>query len=90
MEFADFHPTHKAKLWLLATIVVIVLGVAGTFYYVNKTRQLNKQNQVSQTQQTVDTTAAQQAKVVSDELKNVNLAEVKDAVEDIKSILSAF
>lgn len=90
-----FHPTHKAKTWMLITVVIILLGAGAVYYFVKKTYD-SKHSQTkpttSQQQQTTQVAAkpAEQAKQVSDELKAVNLAEIKSAVNDIKDILAAF
>lgn len=88
-----FHPSHKAKTWLLITIIIIGLGAGGVYYFVKKTYDA-KQSQTKPTtsEQTTRVAAkpAEQAKQVADELKAVNLAEIKSAVNDIKDILAAF
>lgn len=89
-----FHPTHKAKTWMLITIIIILLGAGGVYYFVKKTYD-SKQSQTKPTTSQQETTQvapkpAEQAKQVSEELKAVNLAEIKAAVKDIKDILAAF
>ncbi|MEK7096035.1 MAG: hypothetical protein AAB896_01975 [Patescibacteria group bacterium] len=98
MDLADFNPTHfkpthRAKLWMAVTIVVVLLGASSVYYFTKKTYDV-KQNEKPTTAQK-DTTPlpaqpAEQAKQVSEELKSVNLAELQAAVKDIKEILAAF
>ncbi|OGL35732.1 hypothetical protein A3F65_03610 [Candidatus Saccharibacteria bacterium RIFCSPHIGHO2_12_FULL_47_16b] len=88
-----FHPTHKAKLWMLITIIVIAVGAGGVYYFAKKTYD-SKQSQAEPTtsQQTTQVASkpAEQAKQVSEELKAVDLAEIKAAIKDIKDIVAAF
>lgn len=101
MDISDFnpthfHPTHKAKTWMLITIIVVVLGAGGVYYFAKKTydtKQSQTKPSTSQSQQETTQVAAkpaEQAKQVSDELKAVDLAEIKAAVKDIKDIVAAF
>lgn len=95
-----FHPSHKAKTWMLITIVVIVLGAVGVYYFAKKTYDVKQsqtapktsQQETAKTEEKVAVAAkpAEQAKAVSEELKSVNLAEIQSAVKDIKDILAAF
>ena len=99
MELADLNPTHfkplhRAKLWMMVTIIVILLGASGVYYFAKKTYDV-KQDQKNTTSQQESVTKlpaqpAEQAKQVSEELKTVNLAEIKAAVKDIKDIVAAF
>lgn len=87
---AHFHPTHKAKLWMAVTLVVILVGAAGVYYFVKKTYDIKQQPTTTQNITTLPAEPADKAKQVSEELKSVNLAELQAAVKDIKDILSAF
>lgn len=107
MEISDFNPmhfkpTHRAKLWMSVTLVVILLGVASVYYFVKKTYDVKQSGKQTSAQQeakasgsasgstTLPAKPAEQAKQVSDELKSVNLAELQAAVKDIKEIIAAF
>ncbi|HCM51720.1 TPA: hypothetical protein DIS56_01120 [Candidatus Saccharibacteria bacterium] len=89
-----FHPTHKAKTWMLITIIVVAVGAGGVYYFAKKTYD-SKQSQTKPTTSQQETTQvatkpAEQAKQVSEELKAVDLAEIKAAIKDIKDIVAAF
>lgn len=86
MEQAQTEPTHKhPHLWMIATVVVVLLGVAGVVVYLQKIR--NATPPTTQTQ--VSGTPKEQAKKISDELKQLDLAEIKASVAEIQSILAA-
>lgn len=104
MELADFNPTHfkpthRAKLWMTATIIVVLLGAISVYYFTKKTYDVKQSGKSTTVQKQVETKKevtplpakpADQAKQVSDELKSVNLAELQAAVKDIKEIVAAF
>lgn len=105
MELTDFNPmhfkpTHRAKLWMAVTIIVVLVGAASVYYFAKKTYDVKQSGKQTSAQQESEKSAdeptalpaepVQQAKQVSDELKSVNLAELQAAVKDIKEIIAAF
>lgn len=86
-------PRRFAHVWMTVTVILVALALAGATFYALKAYQSKKSQTKSPsqtTQQQPATKPAEEAKSVANELKDVNLAELKSSVGEIKSILAAF
>lgn len=89
-------PKHS-HIWMIATIIILVLAAVGVIVYLQRIKGVEKVNQ-SQTEtkqevasqpQPVTIAPTEQAKTISEEVKKLDLAEIKASISEIQSILGA-
>lgn len=96
-------PHPHARIWLIVTVIIVVVGLLTSMYYWMQTKRLSKTRKQassatlpivspvpSPAQEPVVISQDSSPKKVAEEIKKININEIKKSVEELRVALASF